>query len=533
MRANNTCEIINLAKMRGFEKNRGLARIFSAMACVGFAWVAFENHSAFAEGPPSAAAGKLIYRTGQDPGGSEISALPLGRSSAAPARNFPCANCHGLRGEGREEGALATPPVDWRSLTSARAASANWSARPAFEAEGVKRAILSGTSVSGAPLAAAMPHYVMNERQIDSVISYLKLIGSNEDMDVGIGVDFIKLGAVLPLTGAMAAQGAQTESLLRRYFTEINERGGVYRRKILLEIADSKSEESEASRAVRRLVEDGVFALVAVSAPLDPATRALIMEAQIPLLGPLNETPRESDRRDAYIWRLRPSFADQGGALADYIISTAEARKPSLLRVAIIYEDEPGAREAMSGARTRLIRGAANVLERSYTEIGRGTSAIVSRPAELDWIIFLGKGSDLDVLVLRLQALGDQLPSIGALAPLSADARNFADFHDAKIVYAMPHGWNFIPLADGQKKEGGNFNIARIERDDALIALAAAKLTVETLARVGIKLSRDQFSSELEKINNLETGVLPPISFGKNSHIGVSNTRIVVQRPNL
>jgi ABC-type branched-subunit amino acid transport system substrate-binding protein len=528
MRANRACEIVNSAKMRGFERNRRLARIFFAMACVGFAWVAFENHSAFAEGPPSAAAGKLIYRTGQDPGGSEISALPLGRSLAAPARNVPCANCHGLRGEGREEGALATPPVDWRSLTSARAASANWSARPAFEAEGVKRAILSGTSVSGTPLAATMPHYAMNERQIDSVISYLMLIGSNEDMDVGIGVDFIKLGAVLPLTGAMAAQGAQTESLLRRYFTEINERGGVYRRKILLQVADSKSNEAEASRAVRRLVEDGVFALVAVSAPLDRATRALIMDAQIPLLGPLNETPRESDRRDSYIWRLRPYFADQGGALADYIISTGDARP-----VAIIYEDEPDAREAMSGARTRLIRGAANVLERSYTEIGRATSAIVSTLAELNWIIFLGKGSDLDVLLVRLEALGGQVPSVGALAPLTTDVRNSADFHHVKIVYAMPHGWKFVPLADGQKKEGGNLNTAPIERDEPLIALSAAKLTVETLARVGIKLSRDQFLSELEKIHNLETGVLPPISFGKNSHIGVSNTRIVVQRPDL
>lgn len=503
------------------------------MACVGFVWGAFEEHSAFAEEPASAAVGKLIYRTGKDPVGSEISALLLGRSSAAPARNFPCANCHGLRGEGREEGALATPPVDWRSLTSARAATADWSARPAYDAEGVKHAILSGTSVSGAPLAAAMPHYVMNERQIDSVISYLKLIGSNEDMDAGIGVDFVKLGAVLPLSGAMAAQGAQTESLLRRYFAEINEHGGVYRRKILLEIADSKGEEAEASRAVRRFVEDGVFALVAVSAPLDPATRALIMEAQIPLVGPLNETPRESDRRDPYIWRLRPSFADQAGALADYIISTGEARKPSSLRVAIIYEDEPGAREAMSGARTRLIRGAVNVLERSYTEIGRTTSAIVSTLAELDWIIFLGKGSDLDVLLVGLQALGYQVPSIGALAPLSADASNLADFHDVKIVYAMPHGWNFIPLADGQKKEGVNLNAARIERDDVLIAVAAAKLTVETLARVGIKLSRDQFLAALEKINSLETGVLPPISFGKNSHIGVRNTRIVVQGPDL
>src|SRR5258708_6824994 len=69
--------------------------------------------------------GKQIYLKGESERG-EIDVVLGNGDIVAPARNFPCANCHGLRAEGSNEKGLQTPSIGWRALTAPRQSTPAW-----------------------------------------------------------------------------------------------------------------------------------------------------------------------------------------------------------------------------------------------------------------------------------------------------------------------------------------------------------------------------------------------------------------------
>src|SRR5687767_9107003 len=62
--------------------------------------------------------GKQIYLKGDSGDGSEIKALLGLDKLEVPGSAFACANCHGLRGQGTQEGGLQPPPINWETLTA-------------------------------------------------------------------------------------------------------------------------------------------------------------------------------------------------------------------------------------------------------------------------------------------------------------------------------------------------------------------------------------------------------------------------------
>ena len=66
---------------------------------------------------PGERRGRQIYRKGEDGARGEIKAV-LNGDLEMPATSFPCANCHGRRGEGGNEGGLQPPPLNWEALVA-------------------------------------------------------------------------------------------------------------------------------------------------------------------------------------------------------------------------------------------------------------------------------------------------------------------------------------------------------------------------------------------------------------------------------
>ena len=58
-------------------------------------------------------------------------------------------------------------------------------------------------------------------------------------------------------------------------------------------------------------------------------------------------------------------------------------------------------------------------------------------------------------------------------------------------------------------------------------ALASARIVIEGLQRGGRDLTRDKFVAALAALQNFETGLLPPISFGPNRRTGVRGAHVV------
>jgi hypothetical protein len=55
----------------------------------------------------------------------------------------------------------------------------------------------------------------------------------------------------------------------------------------------------------------------------------------------------------------------------------------------------------------------------------------------------------------------------------------------------------------------------------------SARIVIEGLQRTGRDLTRDKFVAALAALQNFETGLMPPISFGPSRRTGVRGAHIV------
>jgi len=217
---------------------------------------------------------------------------------------MPCANCHGLLGEGLKEGGLEPSPVDWAALTAPRTSPLTGRRRRAHTDATAALSITSAVAPDGVALHQGMPRYRMTPQQLSAVVAYLKKIGGDADSDPGVTREVVRVGAALPLTGAHAAVGESIRETLAAYFAQVNERGGAYGRRFELVVEDSRGEPAATLEATRRLVESRrVFALVgSFEAGGAAAVNEFLQKAEIPLVGPVTLSPRPSSPPNPFVF---------------------------------------------------------------------------------------------------------------------------------------------------------------------------------------------------------------------------------------
>ena len=147
----------------------------------------------------------------------------------------------------------------------------------------------------------------------------------------------IQIGAALPLTGALAQQGAIRELIVRTAVDEINERGGIDGRLLELTVRDTRTEAEAGAAAVTELIKEvGVVAIVgpASSAVVEAAT-PIARDNRIPLVAPSSTASRLINiEDDGYMFRPVPNDNVQGLAMAYYLTRKAT---PSVMNVAIVH----------------------------------------------------------------------------------------------------------------------------------------------------------------------------------------------------
>ncbi len=95
------------------------------------------------------------------------------------------------------------------------------------------------------------------------IVGAFLILGTNETSGAKLGVDEIRIGALVPLTGPFAQLGSNYPLGFQLAIDEINEQGGVLGAKLRLIVYDDKNDAKEAVAAFQRLVEvDKVIAVV-------------------------------------------------------------------------------------------------------------------------------------------------------------------------------------------------------------------------------------------------------------------------------
>lgn len=155
--------------------------------------------------------------------------VDMGDGFDAPAQLFPCANCHGQWGQGSQESGIYAPNITWQQLTKPYdLQSTQGRQRQAYDLASFNRVLLDGVDSSGNTLASIMPRYDYNKEQIHSL--WLSLKNLSDPQINGIETNRISIGVVL----ANSPYRQTIITLLRTYFQQINNNGGIFQRQIHL-----------------------------------------------------------------------------------------------------------------------------------------------------------------------------------------------------------------------------------------------------------------------------------------------------------
>ncbi|MGE8186777.1 ABC transporter substrate-binding protein [Pseudomonas sp. NPDC086278] len=468
---------------------------------------------------PSESAGKRLYREGVSSSGEPIMARIGVADMLLPASSLPCANCHGADGQGRPEGGVRPPDLNWSRLTSTYGQQQiNGRQYPAYTEGTLARVIQEGRDPGNNRLDPAMPRFVLSMNDQRNLTAYLKRLA--DDRDPGLTDDTLQLGTLLPSQGPLAEEGATVAAVLNGSVAQINEAGGIHGRQLRLTIVDPGPDRASAEQALERLLtQEQVFALIAPLAPaLDADLAARLEQAGVPLIGPLALGAAQTGRQ---IFEPLPGLREQMIALADYATASLRVLQGPTL---ITFPDEPGQRQMAQNLGQYLRdHGWQNVALHAYD------SAQDQLPLGSRSVFYLGSGGGFSRLAERLQAAG-QVPYLFAASnQVAGDLLQVPSGFSRRVFLAypfVPSDWTLAGrLALTQLREhqglGGQHAVLQVGAFSSMLLLS------EGMKQAGRDASREKLISALEGLHDFDTGLTPLISFGPGRRLGLSGAHVV------
>lgn len=477
--------------------------------------------------------GKQIYVKGES-GPGTITAVLGNTDLEVPAAAFSCSNCHGRRGEGTREGGLQPPPIDWETLTAPYTSALTRRERAAYDDATVARAITHALDAAGGRLHSAMPRYKMTREQMTDLIAYLKQVGKESDREIGVTDDTIKIGAALPLSGSLAGIGEDIKAILLASLADINAQGGIYGRRCNLIVEDSGGNSAQTFEATQRLIQQGVFALLASFEPGDSSNiNQLIKGKEVPLVGPLTLSPRVTLPPNPYIFYLFPTFADQVRTLVDFANVRAQGKPP---RLAVIYSRNDFNQDALLGLRAQAKMYSMEIVSEQEYEVGnlkvREAVELLKQKQPAD-VFFFGSAPDFKAIADEIYRANLNVNVFSSVVMIGRGAFALPPNLSAQTFLSYP---STLPSESELTEFLALTRKAHIElRNPAFqsMAFAAAKIFSEAAKQSGRQLDRIAFIGSLERMHDFKTNVIPPITFGPNRRVGsVSSYVVGVDIPN-
>lgn len=476
--------------------------------------------------------GKQIYLSGTSKSGKDILAYIGDESLEVPGSTMACANCHGLRGQGKPEGGIDPSNITWEALTKPYGVThASGRKHPPYTARAFEFAITRGLDPAGNRLLYAMPRYQMSKEDLDDLVLYLKRLGS--DVDPGISDDRIAIGTALPASGSLAEMGEAVKNVLTAYFAEVNSQGGVYNRRLDLKIAEMVPANSAATRAniERAIGDEKVFAMTGMLlVGAEKEVVPLMAQLEVPLVGPLTLDAQPGSPINRQVFYLMSGLSGQARSLVSFFAKKAEVKErglavvyyPTDLNAAVLDAiKNQSQKESLKSPQIYDMKAASFDAAQAVKQLKQGDPAAVvllGTPAT-DSLAFMQEAAKLNwfpEVLLQSEAVG--------AAILDAPA-GFA----GKVFFTMPSSpedrtvegmKEFRALAD-------KYKLPQKQLAAQLAAYTGAKLLVEALRRVGKEVSREKLIQALEGFYEYSTGLTPPISYGPNRRIGAMGAYVV------
>ena len=228
-----------------------------------------------------------------------------------------------------------------------------------------------------------------------------------------VAAEPIKLGEFGPFTGKEAALGQLSHRGVQMAVDELNARGGLLGRPVVVIMEDNQSRPGDSATIAKKLVSrDKVAAIISTGTSSHCLEAAPIAQgAHIPLVAAAATSTEVTEKRD-YIFRT--CFIDpfQGAVLAKFATATLKARRVAVL-TSVSSSYSVGLSKAFRERFTAL--GGQIVAEQKYSEGDKDFRAQLTaiKAARPDFIAATGQYTEAALICKQARELGLTVPLLG------------------------------------------------------------------------------------------------------------------------
>ncbi|WBY03041.1 ABC transporter substrate-binding protein [Ramlibacter tataouinensis] len=332
----------------------------------------------------------------------------------------------------------------------------------------------------------------------------------------------IVIGDILPLTGPPALLGVAHNVGVKAAVAEANAAGGINGRKLRLISEDDGYVPSRTIQGVRKLVNsDKIFAFTSISGTAQAqAAMQLIRQSGLPAMAPI------TTYEGLYKPTIKNVFAvgyDMREAVYEMIVQMAD-RYPGKKWAVISQDDDYGqnVRDGFERAakEKKLQVVSSQVFKKGQSDFSSEILKVKQSGAEA--LMAGGVLGENVTMVKELERIGHKIPvgvTYVSRVPASAKMMGTAgeNVYTVDYVYleTSPEAKDFMAKLDKHlsPEERGKVNRYTFTGYSAARALFAA------MDKCGKALTAACTIAELEKLKNLETGAMTPVSFSANDHL--------------
>lgn len=479
---------------------------------------------------PQQRRGKQIYLQGTSLSGKDILAYVGDSSLEVPGSSLPCANCHGLDGQGKPEAGVNPSNLTWEALTKPYGLThPDGRKHPPYTERGLELAIGRGTDPGGNKLLNVMPRYEMSREDLADLIAYLERLG--KDRDPGINEARIVIGTALPANGALKDLGEAVKALCSAFFEELNSQGGIYHRRVDLKFAETGDSPAATRANIERLLKDEqIFAMTAVFlAGAEKEILPLMAQQEVPLIGPFTLYPQAASPLNRQVFYLLSGMDTQARVMISFAGKRPEYKKAGVAVVSPRTQINADLFAAIKDQSAKEGLGEPQLWDYPGGHFDAAETVKQLKQAGREQLIFLGSSDDAQSLMGAADKLS-WYPSVllssgvgGAdlfKAPPGFDRKLFLAFPTTPADQSAETTKEFQALAAKYKLP--NHHLAA-----QISAYCAAKILVEALTRSGKDLSREKLIQSLEGFYDFSTGLTPRITYGPNRRLGAMGAYMV------
>src|SRR5499425_737226 len=351
------------------------------------------------------------------------------------------------------------------------------------------------------------------------LVGAVALAGVAAAQSRGVSKTEIVVGMHTDLSGPAATYGVSSSNAVKMRFDELNDKGGVYGRKVKLIIEDTQYQVPRAVQAGAKLIHrDHIFAMVAgLGTPMNNALFKDQFDANVPNLFPLSAARSMFEPFHKLKFYGAATYVDQVRAGINYFV-TKKGKKS----LCAMYQDTDFGKEVLDGVQAQADKMKLKIVE-----------TVTHKPTDQDFTAQITKlkGAGCDLVVMGTIVRDSIVPYATArkIGWTDVDFLGSAATYDLFVagaqggvtegLYAMgltdmPYRDTLSPTAQAWFDKYKDHYKAE-PNIGAVYGYVAADLTVQGLEKAGPNLTLDSFINGMESIRNYRdifNG--PEVSFG-------------------